>query len=91
MDILCFTLEKCPPAKLIEDCVEEIVSELSVDIRKKINFVKITADEKPDLAGKFLINAVPAVIVIKGNNEAGRIVGFYPREEIKTKLKTFLS
>lgn len=90
MEILSFTMDNCPPARLVEESIESLLPELNADLKKEITLIKINALKQKEVAAAFQIAAVPAIVVLKKEKESGRLLGFYPREEFKTKLKTFL-
>ena len=90
MEILSFTMDNCPPARLVEDAVESLLPEFAADLKKEIKLIKVNVLTQKELASAFQVSAVPAIVALKKEKEVGRLLGFYPREELKTKLKTFL-
>lgn len=90
MEIISFTLDTCKPAKQIEETLEAILPEINQEQKKKINLIKMDVLQQKEIADKFKVSAIPTIVVIDDSKENGRILGFYPREELKTKIKTLL-
>jgi len=91
MEILSFTLDSCPPAKMIETLLENMLPEINADLKTKAELIKVEASKQKEIVDKFLVTAVPTLLIMHKNQESGRILGFYPREELKTKIKTLLT
>ena len=85
--ILDFWAEWCPPCKMMGPVFED----LSKDYEGKLNFAKINTEESANIAIKFNIQSIPALIIIKKGKEIERIVGFAPKEELKKKIDNILS
>lgn len=69
----------CGPCKMIGPVVAEIAEEYA----DKIKVGKVNIDEQPALAMQYKITAIPALIMFKGGEPAGQIVGFVPKAEIE--------
>jgi thioredoxin 1 len=76
----------CGPCVAIAPAVEEIASEMAG--RAKV--FKVNVDEEGDLAMKFGIMSIPALIVFKGGQEVDRMVGAGPKDQIKGLLERHL-
>lgn len=76
----------CGPCQMMGPVFEELSSEF----KGKMKFAKVNVDEESSLASKFGIQGIPSLVVISGNKEVGRIVGFNPKETLKHKLNSFL-
>lgn len=69
----------CGPCKMIGPVVAEIAEKYA----DKIKVGKVNIDEQPALAMQYKITAIPALIMFKGGEPAGQIVGFVPKAEIE--------
>ena len=74
----------CGPCKAIAPVLEELANELG----GKVKICKVNVDENGDIAGKFNIRAIPAMLIFKGGNKVDEIVGLSDKNAIKTKLES---
>jgi thioredoxin 1 len=72
----------CGPCIQLSPVIEEIATERA----GKAKVAKVNVDENPELAGKFRINSIPALVFFKGGQPAGQLVGRQPKAEILAKL-----
>ncbi len=77
----------CGPCRM----VAPIVDELSEEYDGKVKFVKLNTDDNVGVASKFQIRSIPTLLVFKGGEVAGQIVGFRPKSDLKKKLDAVLS
>jgi thioredoxin 1 len=78
-----FSAEWCGPCKSIAPAVEQ----LSIELAGKAKVVTIDVDEHTEVASKYGIMSIPALIVFKGGQEVDRIVGAVPKAAIEALLK----
>jgi thioredoxin 1 len=76
----------CGPCRM----VAPIVDELSDEYDGKVKFVKLNTDDNIKTATQFQIRSIPTLLVIKGGEVAGQIVGFRPKSDLKKKLDAVL-
>jgi thioredoxin 1 len=76
----------CGPCRM----VAPIVDELSEEYDGKVKFVKLNTDDNIKTASQFQIRSIPTLLVIKGGEVAGQIVGFRPKSDLKKKLDAVL-
>ena len=76
-----FYADWCGPCKMVSPIVDEIAEE-----RKDITVGKINVDECPNLAMKYQIISIPALIVFKDGTEHTRLIGFRLKEDILESL-----
>lgn len=73
-----FTAAWCGPCKAISPIVEE----LAVEYEGKAKVFKVDVDEFGDIAMKYGIMSIPALVVFKGGQEVDRLVGAAPKAAI---------
>jgi thioredoxin 2 len=73
----------CGPCRMIAPAVDEIASEMAGRVRVG----KLNVDENPATAGRFRVEGIPTLLVLKGGREVDRIVGLQPKEQIKRRLE----
>ena len=58
----------CPPCKEIAPTIAKLAQD-------GYRVCKVNVDDHPDLASRFLVNTVPALLVVKGAKVVARFVG----------------
>ena len=76
----------CGPCQMIGP----VLDKLSGDYEGKVKFTKLDIDTAESLAVKYSVFSVPSMLVFKGGEEAGRIVGALPPTEITKKLNNLI-
>jgi thioredoxin 1 len=69
--------------------VGPVIEELAKEMQGKIVFGKLNVDENPLTSGKHQIMSIPTLLVFKNGNLVDRLVGAYPKEELKKKLEPY--
>ena len=82
--IVDFWAEWCGPCKMLTPIMEE----LSNEMKKEINVVKVNLDENQDLAMKYSIRSIPTLLLFKEGNLIDTKVGLLPKSEIVTWFKS---
>ena len=77
--------EWCMPCKRLAPIVEELSKEM-----KNVKFTKLNVEEFPKVAQEYGVMNIPTMIVFKKGEEAGRITGLLPKDEIKKRIQSFL-
>jgi len=72
----------CGPCRMVAPVVEE----LSDDYDGKVKFVKLNTDENPVVAGKYGIRSIPTLLIFKGGEQVGQVVGFRPKSDLAKHL-----
>ena len=67
-----------------------VLEELSEEFTGKINFLNVDVDNDPDLAVKFGITNIPALIVLKDGQKVDMQVGFQPKENLEKFFGQFV-
>jgi thioredoxin 1 len=74
----------CGPCRMVSPLVEELAS----DFAGKVSFYKLNTDENPLTSTNFGIRSIPTLIVFKGGQQVGQIIGFRPKAELKKQLES---
>ena len=76
----------CGPCRMVAPIVEE----LSVEYDGKVKFVKLNTDENLQTSMKYQIRSIPTLLVFKGGEPVGQIIGFRPKSDLKKRLDAVL-
>jgi thioredoxin 1 len=76
----------CGPCRMVAPIVEELSSEYD----GRVKFVKLNTDENPGIASKYGIRSIPTLLVFKGGEVAGQIVGFRPKSDLQKRIEAVL-
>jgi thioredoxin 1 len=72
----------CRPCQMMGPVFEE----LAPDYKGKVKFVKINVEENEELAAKFGITGIPAIVLANKGKEVDRFTGFAPKDMLKAKI-----
>ena len=75
----------CGPCRM----VAPIIDELAKEMQGKVVFGKLNVDENPETSMKHQIMSIPTLLVFNNGNLVERLVGAYPKEELKKKLEPY--
>jgi len=75
----------CGPCRMVGPVIDELAKEM----QGKVVFGKLNVDENPETSMKHQIMSIPTLLVFKKGNLVERLVGAYPKEELKKKLETY--
>ena len=75
--LLDFWASWCRPCLMAAPLIDEIAHEYA-----DIKVGKVNVDEQPELAMKFQTTSIPTLIVFKGGNVAGRMVGLQSKKDV---------
>ncbi|MFH1591530.1 MAG: thioredoxin [archaeon] len=81
-----FWADWCGPCKMLGPVFEE----LSGEYEGKVKFAKVNVDSEQDLPSEFGVQGIPTLILFKGGEEAGRMVGALPKESLKEKIEELI-
>ncbi len=81
-----FNATWCGPCQMLAPLLEEVSEEYD----GKMSFYSVDVDENPNLAGKFGVQSIPALAVVKGGQKAGMHVGFVPKENLKEFIDQYV-
>jgi thioredoxin 1 len=80
-----FWAEWCGPCKMIAPILEEIALE-----QKGLTIAKVNVDDSPDLARRYGIMSIPALILFQNGEPAKTMVGAKPKSALLEELGEFL-
>ncbi len=76
----------CAPCRAIAPHVEALATEYA----GKIRVGKMDIDSNPQIASQYEIRSIPTLLVFKGGQVVGQLVGAVPRAKIEELLKKAL-
>ena len=79
--LLDFWASWCGPCRMISPVLEEIANE-----RSDIKVCKVNVDEEPELAQRYNIMSIPALMVVKDGKVVNQTVGARPKNQILALL-----
>ncbi len=77
-----FWAEWCGPCRMLSPVIDEIA-----EARTDVTVGKVNVDQNPDLASRYQIMAIPAVLIFKDGQLVGNSVGVKPRAALESLLK----
>ena len=76
----------CGPCRMVAPIVEELADEYA----GKVEFRKLNTDDNPRTAAVYGIRSIPTLLVFKGGEPVGQIIGFRPKSDLKKRLDAVL-
>lgn len=73
----------CGPCKMLAPVIDEISGELG----SKAKFFKLNVDENPVVSTQYRISSIPTVMVLKNGEVVDTLVGFRPKDAIKSMIE----
>jgi thioredoxin 1 len=77
----------CGPCRMVAPIVEELADEYA----GKVEFRKLNTDDNPRTAAQYGIRSIPTLLVFKGGEPVGQIIGFRPKGDLKKRLDDALA
>ena len=77
----------CGPCRMVAPIVDELAEEYA----EKVEFRKLNTDDNPRVAAKYGIRSIPTLLVFKGGQPVGQIIGFRPKGDLKKRLDEALA
>ncbi len=82
-----FWAEWCGPCKMIAPSVHD----LAVEYDGQLSVGKLDVDNSPNIAMKYGVRSIPALIFFKNGQPVDQIVGAVPKGRLKQKIDDVLS
>ena len=77
-----FWAEWCGPCKALAPVLDDLAKEYA----GRVTIAKVNVDEHPELAARFQVRSIPTLMIFKGGERVGDIIGAVPKAKIKEKL-----
>lgn len=81
-----FWADWCGPCRSLAPKLEEISKE-----DEKVQIIKINVDENHEIAAKYGIRGIPAMLFFKNGNLVGELVGNQPKDSITEAINHYSS
>ncbi len=76
----------CGPCRMIAPVVEELAG----TYRGKLKVGKLNVDDHPGVAAQHRVMNIPTLILFKDGQEADRLVGVQPKEELVRRIERLI-
>ncbi len=80
--IVDFWADWCGPCRLVEPILEEIATERAEELR----LVKVNVDEEPELAQRYGVMSIPAIVLFRDGEPAAATIGARPKRSLERAL-----
>jgi len=77
----------CGPCKMIAPVLEE----LDKEIGDRVKIAKVNVDDNPESASRFGVMSIPTLIVFKNGEPVDKIIGFQPKDALKSVVSRHIS
>ena len=57
------------------------------ELAGRVKVGKLNVDENPSIAGRFGVQSIPTLLVLKGGREVDRIVGVVPKADLARRVE----
>ena len=81
-----FWAEWCGPCKMIAPAVHDLAEEYT----GKLNVAKVDIDNSPEIATKYGIRSIPALIFFRDGKPVDQVIGALPKGALKQKIASVL-
>ena len=77
-----FSAEWCGPCKMLDPIVEQ----LSQEWQGKVKFVKVDADQNPNIVMQYSVMGIPTLLLFKGGEIKERVTGYQSKDKLAAKF-----
>ena len=78
--------EWCGPCRMMEPILEEIAEEYDT-----VKITKLNIDQNQETPLKYGVMNIPTLLFFKEGQEVDRVIGVYPKKQLKKKIEEHLS
>ncbi|UCH87039.1 MAG: thioredoxin [Dehalococcoidia bacterium] len=82
-----FRAPRSGPCRMVDPIVEELPEEYG----DRVTFLRINTDDNVNTASQYGIRAIPTLLVFKGGQPVGQVIGFRPKSDLKKVIDQALS
>lgn len=82
-----FWAEWCGPCRMIAPILEE----LAKDLAGRIKVTKLNVDDAQELAAQYNIMSIPTLLIFKGGEPVGEIVGAMSKDQLLERIEAQIS
>ncbi len=72
----------CPPCRAIAPTLDVVAAEFD----GKAKIVKVDVDDEPEVAARYGVSSIPALLLFKDGQQVGQLVGAHPKSTITTLI-----
>ena len=76
----------CGPCRMLSPVVDELADEMAASLK----VAKCNVDENQEIAMQYGVMSIPTLVILKGGEEVGRIVGAMPKAKLVAELQKYL-
>ncbi|MBN1770529.1 MAG: thioredoxin TrxC [Deltaproteobacteria bacterium] len=76
----------CGPCKLVGPILEQLAAERG----GKLKIVKLNVDENPRTAGRYGVQSIPTLLLLRGPLQLDQMVGALPKAALEARLDRFV-
>ena len=73
----------CAPCRALAPVVDQIADQYA----GKLSVYKMDVDSNPETPGRYGVRGIPTLILFKGGQAVGQLVGAVPKDQIETLVK----
>jgi len=73
----------CGPCRMMAPVMDELAANLAGIVK----VAKLNVDENPEIAARFGIQSIPTLLVFRGGQVVGQMIGVAPRETIEAAIR----
>jgi len=77
-----FSAVWCGPCKMLDPIIEQ----LSQEWQGKVKFVKVDADQNPNIVMQYRVMGIPTLLLFKGGEIKERVTGYQPKDKLAAKF-----
>ncbi len=76
----------CPPCRAIGPTLDALADEY----QGKAKVVKVDVDDEPEVASRYGVSSIPALLLFKGGEQVGQLVGAHSKANIANLISNAL-
>lgn len=82
-----FWAEWCGPCRMIAPILEELAN----DLQGRLKVTKLNVDDAQELAAQYNIMSIPTLLIFKGGEPVGEIVGAMSKDQLLERIEAQIS